>query len=48
MDSLIINDAPVVPLYYDQYVRFTQKSVKGLRSNPINLLNLKKVFKTRE
>ena len=48
MDSLIIDDAPVVPLYYDQFVRFSQKDVKGLSTNPINLLNLKNVFKVLE
>jgi peptide/nickel transport system substrate-binding protein len=45
LDSIIIKDAPVVPLYYDQYVRFVRKNVKGLSTNPINLLNLKKVIK---
>jgi ABC-type transport system substrate-binding protein len=45
MDSLIIAKAPVVPLYYDQVVRFTQKNITGLGINPINLLNLKRVQK---
>ena len=48
MDSLIIEDAPIVPLYYDQFVRFTQKNIRGLSTNPINLLNLKKVSKDQE
>ena len=48
MDSLIIQDAPIVPLYYDQFVRFSQKNVRGLNTNPINLLNLKTVSKVRE
>ncbi|MGV6846085.1 MAG: ABC transporter substrate-binding protein [Lutibacter sp.] len=47
MDSLIISEAPVVPLYYDQVVQFFQKNVKGLTPNPINLLNLKKVYKVK-
>ena len=47
MDSLIIQDAPIVPLYYDQFVRFSQKNVRGLGTNPINLLNLKTVSKVR-
>ncbi|UOB18236.1 ABC transporter substrate-binding protein [Abyssalbus ytuae] len=46
MDSLIIAKAPVIPLYYDQAIRFTRKNVTGLGSNPINLLNLKTVKKT--
>ncbi|HEY9168345.1 MAG TPA: ABC transporter substrate-binding protein [Lutibacter sp.] len=45
MDSLIMAAAVVVPLYYDEIVRFSQKNVKGLRINPINLLNLKRVKK---
>ena len=45
MDSLVISKAPIVPLYYDQVIRFTQKNISGLGSNPINLLVLKKVKK---
>ncbi len=47
MDSLVMAKAPVVPLYYDQSIRFTQKNVHGLGSNPINLLSLKRVRKLR-
>ncbi|AEH01842.1 ABC transporter substrate-binding protein [Lacinutrix sp. 5H-3-7-4] len=45
MDSLIMSKTPVVPLYYDEAIRFTKKEVKGLTSNPINLLKLKYVSK---
>ncbi|TYP98272.1 peptide/nickel transport system substrate-binding protein [Tenacibaculum adriaticum] len=45
MDSLIIDEAPVVPLYYDEVIRFSQKNVHGLGINPIDLLNLKRVRK---
>ena len=45
MDSIIIADAPVVPLYYDEVVRFTQKNISGLGINPINHLHLKNVQK---
>ncbi len=45
MDSLIIANAPIVPLYYDQVVRFAQKNVTGLKVNPINALQLKWVQK---
>ncbi len=45
MDSIIIKEAPIVPLYYDEVIRFSQKNVKGLGINPIDLLNLKKVSK---
>ena len=46
MDDMIMNYYPVVPLYYDQAVRFVQKDVKGLEMNPLNLLYLKSVYKT--
>lgn len=43
MDSLVMSDAVVVPLYYDQVLRFTRKNINGLNPNPINLLVLKNV-----
>ncbi len=46
MDSILIQEAPVVPLYYDEVIRFTQKNVHGLGINPIDMLQLKKVWKT--
>ncbi|WP_124980874.1 ABC transporter substrate-binding protein [Nonlabens xiamenensis] len=45
MDSLIIAEAPIIPLYYDQSVRFISKNVKGLESNPVNMLDLTRVYK---
>ncbi len=45
MDSILIQEAPVVPLYYDEVIRFTQKTVHGLGINPIDMLQLKKVWK---
>jgi len=45
MDSIIVSEAPVVPLYYDVVTRFVQNNVVGLGTNPINLLNLKRVRK---
>ncbi|WP_299438924.1 ABC transporter substrate-binding protein [uncultured Aquimarina sp.] len=47
MDSIIIAHAPIVPLYYDQVVRFTRKNVKGLTNNPQNFLVLKRVWKEK-
>lgn len=46
MDSLVMADAAVVPLYYDEVLRFVQKGIKGLAPNPINLLVLKNVSKS--
>lgn len=47
MDSLVMEEAPVVILYYDQVLRFTQPNIEGLGSNPINLLDLRKVKKIK-
>lgn len=46
MDQMLIDDAPVVPLYYDQVIRLVSKRVSGLTTNPMNLLNLKTVKKS--
>ncbi|WP_119080784.1 ABC transporter substrate-binding protein [Chitinophaga alhagiae] len=43
MDQLVINDAPVVPLFYDMSARFRQPNVSGLASNGLNLLELRRV-----
>ncbi len=45
MDKLIMDEAPVVILYYDQVLRFIQNNIQGLGSNAINLLDLKRVRK---
>jgi oligopeptide transport system substrate-binding protein len=45
MDRLLIDDAPVVPLFYDQVVRLVQNNIEGLTSNSMNMLSLKKVKK---
>ena len=45
MDQILIDDAPIVPLYYDQVIRLVQKNIKNFTTNPMNLLNLKKVKK---
>ena len=43
MDSLMMTEAPVVILFYDEVLRFVNKDVEGLGSNPTNMLNLKSV-----
>lgn len=45
MDSLVMNNTPIVPMFYDEVLRFTRKEVKGLGINPVNLLDLKRVTK---
>jgi peptide/nickel transport system substrate-binding protein len=41
MNEMIINDAPIVPLYYDMVVRLYPKNIKGFRGNALNLMKLK-------
>ncbi len=45
MNQLIIQNAPVVPLFYDQVLCFQQKRISNLNTNAMNLLNLKRVKK---
>jgi oligopeptide transport system substrate-binding protein len=45
MDQMIIDDAPVIPLFYDQVIRLVSHRIKGLTTNPMNLLDLKAVKK---
>ena len=45
MDKMIMDDAVIVPMYYDQVLRFTQSNIEGLGVNAVNLLNLKRVKK---
>lgn len=44
MDSLAMSYAPLMPLFYDQMLHFTQKNVRGFASNPMNLIDLKGVM----
>ena len=44
MDSLMMQEAPVVVLFYDEVLRFVNKRVHGLGSNPTNLLDLRHVW----
>lgn len=45
MDALVMASAPIVPLFYDEVVRFTRKNVSGLGINATNLIELKSVNK---
>ncbi|HEY0057989.1 MAG TPA: ABC transporter substrate-binding protein [Flavisolibacter sp.] len=42
-DQIMIDDAPVVPLWYDVVVRLVQPHVSGFTPNALNLLELRKV-----
>ena len=43
LDAMLMEDAPVVVLYYDKVLRFTGINVEGLGTNPINMLDLRRV-----
>lgn len=43
MDSLLVAEAPFVILYYDKVVRFARKNIQGLGTNPVNMLDLRRV-----
>jgi oligopeptide transport system substrate-binding protein len=44
MDQLVINDAPVIPLWYDVVIRLTNPRVKGFHPNGLNLLELRRTY----
>lgn len=45
MDRLVMEDAPVIPLYYDEVIRLVNHRIKNFSTNPMNLLNLKYTVK---
>lgn len=45
MDRIIINDAPVVPLWYDMAIHLVHKNITGFYPNSLNLLELRRVKK---
>jgi oligopeptide transport system substrate-binding protein len=42
MDQLMINDAPVIPLWYDEVIHLVNKNVQGFIPNALNLLELRR------
>lgn len=45
MDKILIAEAPMVPLFYDQVFRLVSNNITEFSLNPMNLLNLKRVKK---
>ena len=41
MDRIIVDEAPVIVLYYDEVVKFVSSRIKNLDNNAMNLLELK-------
>ena len=45
LNNLLMQDAPVIPLYYDQVSHFVRNNIQGLQTNPVNMLDLRPVRK---
>lgn len=45
MDRIVVEEAPIVFLYYDETARFFRANVNGITDNAINLLSVKKITK---
>ena len=43
MDQMMMNDAPVIPLWYDEAIHLVNKNVEGFVPNGLNLLELRRV-----
>jgi peptide/nickel transport system substrate-binding protein len=41
MDQMIIRDAPIVPLWYDEVIHLVSPAVSGFEANGLNLLELR-------
>ncbi|WP_290793367.1 ABC transporter substrate-binding protein [Flavihumibacter sp. UBA7668] len=43
MDRMILQDAPIVPLWYDEVIHLVQPFVRNFKPNALNLLELRRV-----
>ncbi|HJV19570.1 MAG TPA: ABC transporter substrate-binding protein [Sediminibacterium sp.] len=43
MDQIVINDAPVIPVWYDMAIHLIQPGISGFGPNALNLLELRRV-----
>lgn len=46
LDSIIISQAVIVPLFYDEIYRFAKNNIEGIEPDALNMLQLKTVRKT--
>ncbi|ANI88417.1 ABC transporter substrate-binding protein [Arachidicoccus ginsenosidimutans] len=44
LDQMMIDDAPVIPIFYDEVIRLVQPDVRGFQTNALNTLELKNVY----
>jgi peptide/nickel transport system substrate-binding protein len=45
-DQVLINDAPVIPLWYDRVIRLVQPTISGFEPNNLNWLELRYTLKS--
>lgn len=43
LDSMVMKDVPVIPLYYDRVTHFVRNEVVDFPTNPVNMLDLTRV-----
>jgi peptide/nickel transport system substrate-binding protein len=42
-ESILLEESPIIPLYYDRAVKFCNKNIQGIEMNALNQIELKKV-----
>lgn len=47
MDQLVMNDAPVIPLWYDMAIHLVSPTIKGFKPNALNMLELRRAYKVK-
>ena len=45
MDKIIIENAPIIPFWYDMVIHLVQKNIEGFKPNSLNMLELRYVKK---
>ena len=45
MDKMIINDAPIVPLWYDMVLHLVHTNISGFYPNSLNMIELRRTKK---
>ena len=48
MNDILMEEAPVIPLYYDQVSHFIRNCIHNFPTNPVNMLDLRRVKKTKD
>ena len=45
MDKIVVEECPVIVLFYDEVIMLTQKNILGMKADPMNTLRLESVRK---